>query len=125
MSEVRVFHSHIEVYPYESGDCPTIEKMMSKYVRMNNSYGMYEPMAYYIENNILYLPRGMNTSLLEKHFHTTPVVVSKCDDYDKFKKGEPLYPPKSKIQENSIDFLCGDNDYSYSKRYSQLGLNLD
>ena len=125
MSEVRVFHSHIEVYPYEIGDCPTIEKMMSKYVRMNDNYGKYEPMAYYIENNILYLPRGMNTSLLEKHFHTSPVVVSKCDDYNKFKKGEPLYPPKSKIQENSIDFLCGDNEYSYTKRYSQLGLNLD
>ena len=52
MSEVRIFHSHIEVYPYEKGECPTIEKMLSKYIKMNNGYGKYEPMAYYIENNI-------------------------------------------------------------------------
>ena len=125
MSEVRIFHSHIEVYPYEKGECPTIEKMLSKYIKMNNGYGKYEPMAYYIENNILYLPRGINISLLEKHFHTTPVPVSKYDDYVKIKKGVPSYPPKSTIQENAIDFLCGTNDYAYTSRYSQLGLNLD
>ena len=45
MSEVRIFHSHIEVYPYEKGECPTIEKMLSKYIKMNNGYGKYEPMA--------------------------------------------------------------------------------
>ena len=30
MSEIRVFHSHIEVYPYEKGDCEDLERMMSK-----------------------------------------------------------------------------------------------
>lgn len=127
MSEIRVFHSHIEVYPYNEGDCPQIEKMLSKYIRVgnNNNYGKYEPMAFYVENNILYLPRGINASLLEKYFNATPVPVAKYDDYTKIKKGVALYPPKSKIQEKSIDFLCGTNDYVYSSRYSQLGLNID
>ena len=64
MSEVRIFHSHIEVYPYEKGECPTIEKMLSKYIKMNNGYGKYEPMAYYIENNKEFSPL---TAISAKH----------------------------------------------------------
>ena len=122
MSEIRVFHSHIEVYPYELGDCPEIERMMSKYDQVTHKR---IPIGFYIQNDILYLPRGINTSLLEKWFNTVPVPVSKYDDFTKIKSGVAKYKPKSIMQENAIKFLCGEEEYGYTNRYSQLGLNLD
>ena len=83
MSEILVFHSHIEIYPYEKGECEQIENMMSKYDSVTHKK---IPICYYIQNNILYLPRGTNTSLLEKLFKTIPIPVTKYDDYNKIKK---------------------------------------
>ena len=122
MSEIRVFHSHIEVYPYEKGDCEALERMMSKW---DPTIYSRIPIGYYIQNNILYLPRGVNTTLLENWFNTTPIPVFKCDDYNKIKTGVAKLPPKSTMQENGIKFLTGTDEYSYTGRYSQLGLNLD
>ena len=122
MSEIRAFHSHIEVYPYERGDCPDLEHMLSKYEK---TLRKEIPIGYYIQNNILYLPRGINATLLEKFFNTEPFPVSKHDAYEKIKSGEPLLEPKNRMQENGIKFLCSKDEYAYSARYSQLGLNLD
>lgn len=122
MSEIRVFHSHIEVYPYEKGDCEQLERMLSKWDAPTFTR---IPIGYHIENNILYLPRGINTSLLENWFHATPIPMFKYDDYNKIKTGVAKFPPKSKIQENGIKFLIGEDEYSYTGRYSQLGLNID
>ena len=122
MAEIRVFHTHIEVYPYEAGDCPDIERMMSKYDTVTHKR---IPICYFIQNNILYLPRGINVSILENFFKSTPVPVSKYDDYTKIKKGVGKFPPKGHIQENAIKFLCAEDEYAYTARYSQLGLNLN
>lgn len=121
MSEILVFHSHIEIYPYEKGECEQIENMMSKYDSVTHKK---IPICYYIQNNILYLPRGTNTSLLEKLFKTIPIPVTKYDDYNKIKKGVGLLKPKSRMQDNAIKFLCAEDEYAYAARYSQLGLNL-
>lgn len=122
MSEIRVFHTHIEVYPYEKGDNPYIEKMLSVYNQTTHSM---DPIGFYILNDILYLPRGISTNLLSEKFNTIPTIVSKFDDYTKIKKGSPKFKPKSNIQEKAINFLCGENEFTYTSRYSQLGLNLD
>ena len=47
MAEIRVFHTHIEVYPYEAGDCPDIERMMSKYDTVTHKR---IPICYFIQN---------------------------------------------------------------------------
>lgn len=122
MAEIRVFHTHIEVYPYEEGQCPEVEKMMSKYDQVTHQR---IPVGYFVQNDILYLPRGINTSLLEGWFKSVPVPVSKYDDYTKIKSGVAKFKPKSTMQENAIKFLCGEDEYAYTNRYSQLGLNLD
>ena len=122
MSDIRVFQSHIEVTPYKKGDYPTIERQMSKYDTVAHKD---IPIGYYIENDTLYLPRGINISQLQLYFDTIPIPVTKCDDYGKFKKYNPLYPPKSTIQENAIKFLTSTDEYAYTARYSQFGLNLD
>ena len=60
--EIRVFHTHIEVYPYHIGDNFNFEKSLSKWVEKTSKYGCYEPVGFYVENDILYLPRGINLS---------------------------------------------------------------
>ena len=122
MADVRVYHTHIEVYPYTKGDCPEIENMMSKYDAVKHKR---IPVAYYIEDDTLYLPRGMSVTLLEKYFGGIPAVVSQPDPYTKIKKGVASYKPKSTIQENAIKFLCSEDEYAYTSRYSQYGLNID
>lgn len=123
MAEIHVFQSHIEVYPYQKGDSPKIEKTMSKFVKLPHAK-YYEPLGFYIENDTLYLPRGFSASILENEFHTSPVPVSGWDSYTKFKSGVPLFDPKTLMQTNAIKFLCGEEDFAYSMRFSQLGLNL-
>ena len=122
MGIIRVFHSHIEVYPYTKGQCPIIESMSSKYEHVTHKR---IPMGMYIQNDILYLPRGFTLSLLEKALHYEVETVTDCDPYARIKKGVGKFKPKSKIQENAINFLCGNDIYSYTSQYSQLGLNLD
>ena len=120
---INVYNTHIEIFPYKRGDVPQLEKMMSVY---NKSSRHYEPMTYFIEDSVLYLPRGVSTFVLEKYFDVIPTVITHYDKYSHIKEEyKPLLPPKSTMQENGIKFLCGDGDYSYSRRYSQLGLNLD
>ena len=122
MAEIRVFHSHIEVFPYKEGDCPEIEKMMSVW---DPKTFKRDKIGFYILNDVLYLPRGVNTALLERWFKTTPAPSSGCDKFGKFKTGVVKFKPKNTIQENGISFLTGENDYAYTNRYSQLGLNMD
>lgn len=126
MGEIRVYHTHIEVYPYKEGDCPEIEKSLSKkvYVNKHSNYYVWKPVCFFINNDTLYLPRGINSSLLEHYFRNTPIMVSKCDDYERCTKAVGLLEPKSTMQENGIKFLCGTDEYAYTNRYSQLGLNL-
>lgn len=122
MATIRVFNSHIEVYPYTKGDKPRIEKMVSKYDPVTHKY---VPLCMHIENDILYLPRGLNLESLQREFNSELIVVKNTNIGHKIKKGVGKFPPKSTIQENSIKFLCGLDQYIYTRRYSQLGLNLD
>ena len=39
--EIRVFHTHIEVYPYHIGDNFDFEKTLSKWVEKTSKYGCY------------------------------------------------------------------------------------
>lgn len=122
MAEIRVFHSHIEIYPYNYGDCPRLEKMLSKF---DNVTHKYIPIGYYIQSGILYIPRGINLSLLQSMFNTIPTIVNKCDDYTKIQKGTMKFKPKNRIQEESIDFLTSQGKFKKGEFQSQFGLNLD
>lgn len=121
MATIRIFHTHIEVYPYEKGEQPRLEKIFSTYDPITHAV---LPIGYYILNDILYLPRGASTMMLAEMFQTSPEVVTKCDPYTKIKKGVPKFGPKSTMQKDAIDFLCSQDKFAYTSRYSQYGLNL-
>lgn len=131
MAVVRVFHSHIEVTPYKKGDCPQLEKMYSKWESYGNpNYGKGKighkliPVAFYIQDDTLYLPRGTKTTMLQQWFQTEPIIERTCDPYSRIKTGVGLLKPKSKMQDEAIQFLTSANNFAYSARFSQLGLNL-
>lgn len=121
MADIRVYHTHIEVFPYSLGDCPQIEWKLSKKDPVTKQS---EKIGFFVDNNVLYLPRGINGSLLERYFNSMPIVDYKYDEYERIKKGEILVEPKSRMQDEAIQFLCAQNVFSYSGRYSQIGLNL-
>lgn len=118
---IDVFRTHIEISPYKKGDNIDFEKNMSTY---NKSTHKWNPLCYYVENDILYVPKGTSMKTLEKYFYSPIIPNNSPDDYDNIEEGEGLYPPKNEIQEDAIKFLLGKDNYGYTGRYSQLGLNL-
>lgn len=120
---IKVYHSHIEVYPYMEGECPQIEKMYSKW---DDVCHQYIRIGYFILDNILYLPRGTSLSQLSQLFNSTPILVNKSDPAHKLSKPiEMRYEPRDRIQSESIDFLTCNGRFTKGLQHSQFGLNLD
>ena len=120
---IRVYHSHIEVYPYTEGECLQIEKMYSKWDEVTHQYVR---IAYFIYDNTLYLPRGTNLSQLAHLFNATPILINKSDPAHKLSKPiEMRYGPRDRIQTESIEFLTCKGNFTKGLQHSQFGLNLD
>jgi superfamily II DNA or RNA helicase len=123
---ITMYNTHTEVTPYEKGECEQLENYLSKRVyvsKYNHSYKI-QPLCYYIEDGILYLPRGITSTELQRYFHTRTQLSVDHDPRSTFRNGRALEPAKSRIQQNGMDFLCQQGDYAYAARYNQLGLNL-
>jgi hypothetical protein len=116
---IRVYHTHIEVYPYKLGDVPYIEKMYSKW---DEATFKYVVVGYHIENDTLYLPKGTSLARLSRLFKATPVIVSASDPAGALSL--PLQmtrEPRDRIQKESIDFLVSDNEFKKGIYYTQYG----
>lgn len=123
MKTISIFHTHIEVYPYVDGENPIVEKMFSIWDDVSHSY---DPYGYIVHNNKLYLPRGANIIVLQKQFENSDIkVIRKYDELSYMKNVNMIHEPKNVIQEESVDFLSGNNSFKRTRRYSQLSLNLD
>ena len=120
--QIRIYHTHIEVYPYQLGECETIEKQMSVWVEAEFRY---EPLSYFVHDDTLYLPRGFNINILENHFNSTSFIIHKCDPISKVRGIKMLVPPRDKIQEESLDFLLCRNTFENRAPFSQQVLTLD
>ena len=120
---IKVFRSHIEVYPYQEGECLQIEKMYSKWDDVTHQYIR---IAYFVSDNILYLPRGTSLALLSSLFDTSPLFVNRSDPAQSMSKEvEMRYEPRDRIQTESIDFLTHSGNFTKGLQHSQFGLNLD
>lgn len=123
MQKLIVKQTCIEVHDYNLGDQINLEKSLSVW---NDSYFRYEPKGfdYDEENRILYLPRGMDIGFLERLFNRPIEMDRKYNDYQKASY-KLIAEPRDEIQVKSIAYLIGENDFGYTKRYSQQLLNLD
>lgn len=121
--KIRVYHTHIEISPYELGENERFERMLSIWI---DAEYRFDPIGYHVHNNILYIPRGVDTYILQKEFNSTPFIVRKPDEYEIITdRIDMKLPPKNRIQEESIDFLTGEGDFVNTTSYSQQALILD
>ena len=121
--KILVYNTHIEISPYHRGECEKLEKSMSVFDRVCHCY---VPVAYYIENDTLYLPRGFNLSKLEFFFNEVPSIQNGYDKYNRFETPVEIKgKPKNQIQKDSIDFLLSKGNYGRGKLFTQKSLNLD
>lgn len=119
---IRVYRTHIEVYPYKEGQCPSIEKLLSRWDYICHKYVR---IAYHIENDTLYIPKGVSLGYLSKLFGTDPLVSDKFDPMKKMEPCKPLKEAKSEIQQEAMDFLLSRGKFERNKREPQLSLNID
>lgn len=113
----------VEVHNYDLGDKPDLERIFCIY---DEIYHKLIPKGFYYneEERILYLPRGMNISYLEKVFNT-PIEMDR--GYNKYQKAvyKLTTEPRDENQVKSVAYLIGEGEFKYTSRYSQQSLNLD
>lgn len=119
--QIRVFHTHIEVYPYILGENQDLEHKLSLWI---DAEYRYKPYAYFVNNDVLYLPRGYNINALEKIFHSTAFTIKRCDEYGTFTGIKKLYGPKNKAQEDGIKYLSCQDEFERYIVHSQQALVL-
>ena len=120
---IYAYNSHITVFPYEKDDMPQLEHMLSKWDKVAHRY---IPIGYYLVDNILYLPRGTSLAMLARMFNVTPVRSNSADRSVTYKEMYNMkYPPRDRIQEESVEFLTCRGKFTDGVNYTQYGLNLD
>ena len=119
---IKIFHTHIEVSPYEKGENEKVERMSSVWDDATHSY---YPMGYFIYENTLILPRGFNLKVLEDEFETEAFAIRSCDEYSVIREYHMTAPPKNKLQLEAINFLTNEGKYVNNGMYSQYALILD
>ena len=75
--QIRVYNTHIEIFPYKQGDNFDLEKKFCKFDPSTHHYDHISMMCtnYHGEDK-LYLPRGANIKYLETEFQTTAIACT-------------------------------------------------
>lgn len=120
--QIRIYHSHIEISPYKLGESERIERMLSIWI---DAEYRYDPIAYYILNDTLYVPRGISQFILQNEFETEPFLIKSPDKPISVKNVKMIVKPRDRIQEESIDFLTCEGKFKNAWQYSQQALILD
>lgn len=118
---IRVFHTHIEISPYEKGEEFKIEK---RFCTWDNLKHRYVNGVYLIKDETLYLPRGMDVAYLENYFNTKAIMMYDHDPYRTFKDANMTVAPRDDLQKDCINFLTASGKYSGFSVSSQQALIL-
>ncbi len=122
---INVFHTHIEIEPYELGQSLMLEKMLSRWDGVRFTL---VPVAFFFNDKtkILYIPRNISEYFLVKEFPYYKVNhIPKYSNFEPISKLKLDILPRDENQKESIAFILGEKDYIYTKKYSQLFLNLE
>ena len=122
--EILVYMTHIEVTNYRFGDWPEVELMMSK---KDKSRHCLLPIGYYIDEgyNKLYLPRGFDIAILERHAKTQAILMKCRQPVSKLENVAMTVDPRNGMQEDAIAFLTATGLYENPQGCPpQLGLNM-
>lgn len=121
MDKILLKQTHIIIDNYQLGDNRALEEMLTcrdKYDKITSVYYSYDTL-----NNVLRLPRGIDVNFLSAQLDR-PIEFAPLEEKPKKMVIKLTTPPKNELQRKSIMFLTGEGDFSYTKKYSQLSLNL-
>lgn len=123
-SKIRVFRTHIEIYDYDLGDCPTIEKCFSIY---DMTYHKRFPMGmiYNKENRILMLPRGIDIGYIERLFNCNALVDTSTDPIGIVSETKLRYKPRDEVQQEAIRFMLSMDKYKHNENSTMMSINLN
>ena len=123
MDNIKAKYTSYVIPNYNLGDNKYIEQMLSLWDKI---YFKYNPIGYeYIEElKELRIPRGLDINFIEKTFRR-PVDVEYKPDPHEVASYRLKVEPRNDIQRKAISYLLGEGDFYYTKKYSQLTLNLD
>lgn len=120
--KIDVRHTSIRINNYTRGDSPELEYSLSVFDPIKHQR-IYKGLLIDDEKKILYLPRGIDISFLEKIFDAPATMNYDHDPIEKMSIHAKT-PPRDDDQRNAIAFLIGAEKYQYTKRYSQLVLQM-
>ena len=122
MKKIIVNHTSIIINDYNLGDKENLEKRLSIWDPVCHKY---IPVAYMYneETKQLFIPRGIDINYVEKIFDAPAEINYEPDPYEQMSI-KVRTTPKNDIQRKSISFLIGEESFKYTKKYSQLLLNL-
>ena len=110
MNKIVAYRTHIEIYDYNLGDAPVIEKTFSIY-DMTYHKRFSKGMIYDKEKKILYLPRGIDLDFLSRVFSCDPVVDYDVDPYESIGQINLKYRPRDETQSEAIKFMISSGKY--------------
>lgn len=123
MDKIILRQSSIVINNYTWGDSIVLQNSFSIMDIFHNI--SYKGIEYDKEKNTLILPRGIDVKFLENVFNEYPVIDYNYDKYDRIDDVQLKLLPRDNVQKEALSFMVGNGDYSYTKDYSQLSLNLN
>lgn len=120
--KIEVRHTSILIHDYEINDVPELQNQFSVYDPIKHCRS-YKGIMWDSEKKILYLPRGADINYLEKIFKEQPSMNYNHDPIEPMSIRAKV-PPKDDMQRNATAFLIGVDKYNYTKKYSQMLLQM-
>lgn len=119
MEEVKIlsYPSHYEIYNYTQNT--RLESALSYYDKVLST----KHEKFVRIKNTMYVPKGIDKRLMTDTFDV-PILPAALEHNVVNVDFQLFYPPRNKLQEESIRFFTGQKEYSYTKTETQLVLSL-
>lgn len=124
MERIYVRSSCIVINPYSIGECPDMEKNFRIW---NPTTFQYDElgMFYDNENEVLYLPRGIDIWKIKRYLHEKSHTKEPSNEYEMIPDIKIKYGPRDEEQVQALRFMLGiGEEYEENKYLPQLSLNL-
>lgn len=123
MNNIKAKYTSYVIPNYNLGDNKYIEQLLSIW---NKNYFKFDPIGYEYISDLkeLRIPRGLDINYIEKSFGMNVEIDYKPDPYENASY-RLMVEPRDDIQRKAISYLLGEGNFYYTKKYSQLTLNLD
>lgn len=118
---LNVYSTHLEFSPYVQGENFDFEKKLSTW---DDRRRRYIPFGFFVENNTLYLPKGISEETLRGYFFDFGVIHHEKQQKltRKFRTCEVTSPPRDEVQSQIIAFLNHIGSYERETGGSQFVL---